>query len=112
MSISFATENFAPDFKAAIESAPLPHPKSSTRFPLVINWLSKMYLIFVNHDFEMLCFYKNDITLKVLDLQANRMPKMVHLRDVVNSFQLVDSTLDILVLLILVSILVSSVSVK
>ena len=50
-------------------------------------------------------FRKIDNTLQVLDLQASRMPKMVHLRDVVNSVELVDSTLDILVLLILVSIL-------
>ena len=44
--MSFAKENLAPDFKAAIESAPLPQPKSSTRFPFVIVWLSKMYLNF------------------------------------------------------------------
>jgi hypothetical protein len=53
-------------------------------------------------------FRKIDNTLQVLDLQASRMPKMVHLRDVVNFVELVDSTLDILVLLISVSILESS----
>lgn len=52
-------------------------------------------------------FRKIDNTLQVLDLQASRMPKMVHLRDVVNFVELVDSTLDILVLLISVSILES-----
>ena len=43
-SISLATALTAPDFRAAIATAPLPEPKSKTFFPLVMVGLSKMYL--------------------------------------------------------------------